>query len=67
MNSNDLLQQIQYEVGVMRQRFVNRNHCMQLIRQMQQKCVPEYTSFVLKMAAEVEGNVKITRLIVEIV
>ena len=66
MNSNDLLQQIQYEVGVMRQRFV-RNHCMQLIRQMQQKCVPEYTSFVLKMAAEVGGNVKITRLIVEIV
>ena len=28
------------------------------IRQMQQKCVPEYTSFVFKMAAEVEGNVE---------
>ena len=31
---------------------------MQLIRQNQQKCVPEYSSFVFKMAAEVEGNVE---------
>ena len=31
---------------------------MQLIRQMQQKCVPEYTSFVFKMAAEVTLNAR---------
>ena len=31
---------------------------MQLIRQMQQKCVPEYTSFIFKMAVEVEGSVE---------
>ena len=28
------------------------------IRQMQQKCVPEYTCSVFKMAAELEGNVE---------
>ena len=31
---------------------------MQPTREMQQKCDPEYTSFVFKMAAEVEGNVE---------
>ena len=31
---------------------------MQLLRQMQQKCVPECTSFVIKMAVEVEGSVE---------
>ena len=31
---------------------------MQLIRQMQQKCVPECTSFVFNMAAEIEGDVE---------
>ena len=45
-------------MGVILQDFVNGNHRMQLIRQMQQKCVPEFTSFVFKMAAEVEGNVE---------
>ena len=45
-----------HEVGVIRQHFVNGNHRMQLIRQMQQKYVPEYTSFVFKMTAKVLGN-----------
>ena len=40
------------------QHFVNRNHQMQLIRQMQQECVLECTSFVLNMKAEVEDDVE---------
>ena len=53
-----LLQQIQQETGVTHQHFVNRNHRMQLIRQMQQECVLEFTSFVLNMKAEVEDDVE---------
>ena len=40
-----LLQQIQQEMGVTRQHFVNGNHRKRLIRQIQQKCVPKCTSF----------------------
>ena len=57
------IRQIQHAVGVIRHHFVNGKHCMQLIRQMQQKCVPEYTSFVFKVAADVEGNVFVFQLL----
>ena len=40
-----LLQQIQQEMGVTRQHFVNGNHRKRLTRQIQQECVPECTSF----------------------
>ena len=45
-------------MGVIRQHFVDGKHCMQLIRQMQQKCVPVCTSFVFNMAADVEGDIE---------